>query len=469
MFLFKALNINDSVKNAVTWIQNITIMLLHSRAFSCVIACRRFLKISSISRSDNSAVQVDEVIDMEYFFLKRKPHTVVCTNGVVACWHPEPKFPYEHTRPIDPAIWQSKNLVSGPIKQEFLRNYNTRRFKRGPPDFDLQNIFYSWKLDFLPRKHSDCKFWVAKPLVMVRFTSFISSFHVDAFWLGRISYADGINLQRKFVEKLQIQRACKGKSASFKGYLLLLEHNPVYTVGLREHFYSKEEENRLRQLGADFFRTNRGGLITFHGPGQLVAYPVMDLLALSINDDQKTSKVGVRRFVHLIEEVIIRTVRSFGLTGADRSSNTGVWLKGGSRKVAAIGINIHRGYTSHGLALNCNVDLQWFRHIVPCGLRDKEVTSLSKELNRNVEIGETIKPLCDQFSEIFQCSISYSSEDETFKNILARNANKLIPSICYLFIVLFTKCDFVDLFGKILSDTKDTQNLRHVNWFVYDG
>lgn len=233
---------------------------------------------------------------------------------------------------------------------------------------------------------------------------------IETFWLGRTSYGGGLVAQNNFIEKLI--SAKEHRSASeHRNYLLLLEHTPVYTVGLRSHIYSEEEETRLKQLGADFYRTDRGGLITYHGPGQLVAYPIMDLASLSVRHrDSPSVKVGVRRYVYLIEEAVIQSLAHFGLS-AGRSSNTGVWLGNGSRKIAAIGIHVRQGLTSHGLALNCNTDLKWFHEIVPCGIPDKKVTSLSLELGRDVPIAEAIWPFCESFESIFQSELRFRTGD----------------------------------------------------------
>ncbi|VDK87036.1 unnamed protein product, partial [Litomosoides sigmodontis] len=194
----------------------------------------------------------------------------------------------------------------------------------------------------------------------MRFDAFSLRSAVDAMWLGRVTYADGLKQQCYYVDKLLALRKQAFNSVK-KNYLLLLEHTPVYTVGIRHFQYSEDEENRLKKLGADFYRTNRGGLITFHGPGQLVVYPIVDLHLLHVKrPDQNSTLVGVRRYVYLIEEVIIKTVHSFGLLGASRSSDTGVWLGDGMRKIAAVGINVRDGIVSHGLALNCNTNLDWF-------------------------------------------------------------------------------------------------------------
>ncbi|CAG9532457.1 unnamed protein product [Cercopithifilaria johnstoni] len=234
----------------------------------------------------------------------------------------------------------------------------------------------------------------------------------DAMWLGRITYADGLKQQRYHVDKLLASRKARPDLIK-KIYLLLLEHTPVYTVGIRHFQYNENEENRLKKLGADFYRTKRGGLITFHGPGQLVVYPIVDLHLLHVKGpDQNSTAVGVRRYVYLIEEVIIKTVRSFGLLGAGRSPNTGVWLANGMRKIAAIGINVRDGIVSHGLALNCSTDLDWFHQIIPCGLVGKEVTSLTQELGRHVSVNDVFPIFCEKFAEVFHCDVKICSPEK---------------------------------------------------------
>ncbi|VDN05256.1 unnamed protein product [Thelazia callipaeda] len=228
---------------------------------------------------------------------------------------------------------------------------------------------------------------------------------VDAIWLGRITFGDGLKQQQFYANKLLSLRENKSDSIK-KNYLLLLEHTPVYTVGIRHFKYSDDEEDRLKKLGADFYRINRGGLITFHGPGQLVAYPIIDLLSLHVKgEDQESSRVGVRRYIYLIEEVVIRTVRIFGLTDVNRSSNPGIWLENGYKKIAAIGINVRNGIASHGVALNCNTDMNWFQRIVPCGLIGKKTTSLTQELRRNVSVEEVLPILCEKFAEVFHFDV----------------------------------------------------------------
>ncbi|CAI9534676.1 unnamed protein product [Staurois parvus] len=216
--------------------------------------------------------------------------------------------------------------------------------------------------------------------------------------LGLLSYPHAIQAQARSA------RLCAELE---EDRLLLLEHRPVYTVGIRQSRYSEAEEVRLRALGADFQRTDRGGLITFHGPGQLVCYPVLSLRRL---------RRGLRRYVCGLEGAAIGLCRGLGVTG-ERAEETGVWV--GERKICAIGLlspaGVHCSHhiTSHGLALNCNTDLSWFQHIVPCGIEGKGVTSLSAELGRDVSVEEAIPPFLEAFKEEFNCTLEFSDRKET--------------------------------------------------------
>ncbi|MBN3299167.1 LIPT2 lipoyltransferase, partial [Amia calva] len=189
--------------------------------------------------------------------------------------------------------------------------------------------------------------------------------------LGRISYANSLQVQQQYVrQQLDSLSRPLGQAPNT---LLLCEHPPVYTVGLRQATYPAEEERRLRRLGAEFFRTNRGGLVTFHGPGQLVCYPLC-------------GRFGIK---------------------ASTSPDTGVWVA--ENKICAIGIHCGRYITSHGLALNCNTELSWFEHIVPCGIVGKGVTSLSRELKREITVAEATQPLLETFAEQFNCSLTFEN------------------------------------------------------------
>ncbi|XP_066981386.1 octanoyl-[acyl-carrier-protein]:protein N-octanoyltransferase LIPT2, mitochondrial isoform X2 [Macrobrachium rosenbergii] len=206
--------------------------------------------------------------------------------------------------------------------------------------------------------------------------------------LMQMNYKSAWDYQKKIAAKVQENVKMKKEPCHT---LLLVEHQPVYTTGIRD-VYSKEDEIRLRSLGADFYRTNRGGLITFHGPGQMVAYPILHLASF---------QPGIKWYVCALERTIIRTCRSLGVL-ANTSPHTGVWV--GDSKICAVGIQ-GRHVTTHGIALNCNTELHWFQNIVPCGIPDKGVTTLSKELNRNVGVEEVVPHFLKAFADIFQCKL----------------------------------------------------------------
>ncbi len=164
-------------------------------------------------------------------------------------------------------------------------------------------------------------------------------------------------------------------------FILLVEHNPVITLGRHakpENILFREEELALR--GIEMHRIERGGDVTYHGPGQLVAYPILNLEA---------HKMGVRDYVEMLEEVVIRTLSEFGLKGERVAGTSGVWIDAGTereRKICALGVKCSRYITMHGLALNVNTDLNGFRMINPCGFLDKGVTSMAAELHKEVDI-----------------------------------------------------------------------------------
>ncbi len=184
-------------------------------------------------------------------------------------------------------------------------------------------------------------------------------------------------------------------------HLLFVEHPPVYTLGKSgemEHVLIGEEERAKR--GIEFFKINRGGDITFHGPQQIVGYPILDL-------EKYTTDIG--RYLRNIEEVIILTLADYGLTGSRSAGETGVWLdpdkKGYERKICAIGIRCSRWITMHGFAFNVNTDLDYFSFIVPCGIQNKQVTSLEKELGRKVDYQEVKERVKHHFAEVFNASL----------------------------------------------------------------
>jgi lipoyl(octanoyl) transferase len=201
--------------------------------------------------------------------------------------------------------------------------------------------------------------------------------------LGTVPYQPAWELQDELAQQRRERR--------IGDRLLLLEHFPVFTIGR-----GGDERNllagpeRLRELGAEFVRIDRGGDITFHGPGQLVAYPIVEL----------RDPLDLRRYVRSLEAAIIATAESFGVPAHRSQGLTGVWVEG-DRKLAAIGVRVKRGVTTHGLALNVNTDLRWFAEMVPCGIHDKEVTSLARELGRPIEMEEVEDRLADALANLF--------------------------------------------------------------------
>jgi lipoyl(octanoyl) transferase len=157
------------------------------------------------------------------------------------------------------------------------------------------------------------------------------------------------------------------------------------------------DERTLEREKIDFFRIERGGDITYHGPGQIVGYPVFDLDKLEIS---------IKDFIHNIEEILIRTVAHYGIEAARIEGATGVWVDAGDkikvRKIAAIGMKISKKVSMHGFALNVNTDLKYFDNIIPCGIRDKGVTSLAKETGKNIHLKEVEQILIEEFRKIFE-------------------------------------------------------------------
>jgi lipoyl(octanoyl) transferase len=213
---------------------------------------------------------------------------------------------------------------------------------------------------------------------------------LNAIHLGRIEYAAGLDLQRRFVEARHGQR--------IGNTLLLLEHPPVLTLGRnsdRANILASDE--LLAQRGVAVHEINRGGDVTYHGPGQLIGYPIFDLRSF-------TPRLGAVDYVRRLEEALIRACGDFGLPTQRIAGRTGVWtFAGGSiaeKKVAAIGVHIARGITSHGFALNVATDLRDFELIVPCGIADRTVTSLDLEVE-SITMEEAGHAVGRQFGRIF--------------------------------------------------------------------
>ncbi|WP_251620403.1 lipoyl(octanoyl) transferase LipB [Odoribacter lunatus] len=219
--------------------------------------------------------------------------------------------------------------------------------------------------------------------------------------LGVRDYREVWELQLQTQEKVK-QQKIRGEATS--GYLFFVEHSPVYTLGK-----SGKEANmlmnavQLRAKHAEFIKVDRGGDITFHGPGQLVVYPVVDL---------ENFGMGVKEYVCGLEEVVIRTLKKYGLSGTRVAGATGVWLDTGTpseRKICAIGVKCSRYVTMHGFALNVNTDLTYFDAIHPCGFIDKGVTSLQKELKRPVDMEEVKAEILRQFQSVMCMKINTNS------------------------------------------------------------
>ncbi|HHT52035.1 MAG: lipoyl(octanoyl) transferase LipB [Bacteroidales bacterium] len=199
---------------------------------------------------------------------------------------------------------------------------------------------------------------------------------------GTIEYAQAWHQQEEIFNKI-LETKKLGQSTEALQKVILCEHPHVYTLGK-----SGAENNLLvnqaflDSIQATFFKTNRGGDITYHGPGQLVGYPILDL---------ENYHLGLKDYVHLIEESIIQTIAEYGIVGTRLEGATGVWLDVGTpqaRKICAIGVKASRYVTMHGYALNVNTDLSYFNHINPCGFVDKGVTSIQKELQKEVAMSE---------------------------------------------------------------------------------
>ena len=197
-------------------------------------------------------------------------------------------------------------------------------------------------------------------------------------YLGNINYQDAWNIQNALVKARQESRITDS--------LLLLEHPPTYTIGRRTDIsHLLTPKHKLYELGAEVIDVDRGGMATYHGPGQLVGYPIVSLDGLG----------GPLKYIRALESVLITTLEHFGLEAYCVEGRTGVWVL--DKKIAAIGVRISRRVTSHGFALNVNTDLPWFNHIVPCGIEDKSITSMKHLLGHQVPLEEIAQVVADQF------------------------------------------------------------------------
>lgn len=227
--------------------------------------------------------------------------------------------------------------------------------------------------------------------------------------LGNISYQDAWDLQEALMKEgldIKAKRFSKDfipeADTDIAHHLLFCQHPHVYTLGKSGAMENLLANNaQLQEIGATFFKTNRGGDITYHGPGQMVVYPILDL-------EQFFTDLG--RYMRSLEEAVILTIAEFGIAGGRLAGSTGVWLDADNparaRKICAMGVKCSRWLTIHGIALNINTDLSYFGHIVPCGITDKGVTSMQQELGRTVSEEDVKKVFKEKFANVFNVHLN---------------------------------------------------------------
>lgn len=234
---------------------------------------------------------------------------------------------------------------------------------------------------------------------------------ISVVQLGAIDYSTGLRLQKKLVDLR--------KEGRIGDVLLLLEHTPVITLGRNAKAANLVASPELLvQRGVEVFECDRGGDVTFHGPGQLVGYPIFDLRGFPTEDGRRKT-LGVIEYVRRLEEVLIRTCVDFRIPAERVTGLTGVWTVAGDStqaKVAAIGVHISRGVTSHGFALNGNTDLSYFDLIVPCGIMHKPVTSMQKELGAAVALEDVTHSVARNFGNVFRSQVLWLESLEALLN-----------------------------------------------------
>ena len=217
---------------------------------------------------------------------------------------------------------------------------------------------------------------------------------ISVLQLGLLDYPIGLRLQQKLVGLR--------KDGLIGDVLLLLEHTPVITLGRNAKAANVvASPELLAERGVELFESDRGGDVTFHGPGQLVGYPIFDLRGFSSPNGQRRT-LGAVEYVRRLEEVLMRTCADFRIAAERVAGLTGVWTTGTEAKIAAIGVHISRGVTSHGFALNVNTDLEYFKLIIPCGITSKPVTSMAKELGRELSLLDVAHSISRNYGIVFQ-------------------------------------------------------------------
>jgi len=207
-------------------------------------------------------------------------------------------------------------------------------------------------------------------------------------YLNQIRYEDALTIQQKAYEKIKLSN---GRS----GYLFLLEHSPVITNGR----FGNDDNfvlpvGQIEKLGIEVYKSERGGDLTYHGPGQLVAYPIIDLRAFNL---------GVKAYITSLEQVLINLLSEFGIDSDRREGYPGVWT--GGEKIASIGVSVKNGITMHGSALNVSTDLEGFSLIVPCGISDVRVTSMEETLGTEVQMKDVVKSFINHFGAVFNTCV----------------------------------------------------------------
>ena len=220
--------------------------------------------------------------------------------------------------------------------------------------------------------------------------------------LGLIKYADAWDIQKKVFEQ-KVKAKAQKKYPKLQNDLFFCEHPNVYTLGK-----SGVQNNLLvdagflKKINAEYFKIDRGGDITYHGPGQIVAYPIFDLTEFDML---------AKKYIYNLEQIIINTLQEYGIKSERYDGATGVWLDTGNkvkaRKICAIGVKVSRWVSMHGFAFNINTDLSYFNHINPCGFTDKGVTSLQKELGETIDIDEVKVKLLKHFRQVFNAKIEF--------------------------------------------------------------
>ncbi len=224
--------------------------------------------------------------------------------------------------------------------------------------------------------------------------------------LGLIDYKEAWDYQEKLFDEIVADKIANrnhpnNQQLTTNNYLIFCEHPHVYTLGKSgDEQHLLVNETQLKQKQATYYKINRGGDITYHGPGQLVGYPILDL------DNFFTD---IHKYLRFLEEIVIRTLAEYGIESGRSNGETGVWLDADNphkaRKICAMGVRASRWVTMHGFALNVNTDLLYFENIIPCGIADKAVTSMDKELGQKVNEEEVKQKLKHHFAQLFECEI----------------------------------------------------------------